>query len=366
MRKNNIPYIITYILAALVVLLGALFYRQPVLTALLLLMLLLPVLSVILCALACEKLTVSFETPPVAVPFSDDGKLRLILTVENPNLIPLLNCVLEFTYGNRFYPNEKPHEMVFAAPSRSKRSYELTFDITVPGLFELETQALRITDLLHLRTRTLPFAKTLKTAILPRELETDNIEIKKAALEEEAENSLTGELSREIRQIREYLPGDKLRDMHWKQTARLDEPMVREFEKMRESFYVLFPVVEPGTTTSSAIYGTDSVRTGMTASSAAHMGEGGISSTLALWYSLALKLIKQGETVYTVIYDAYGQTYEKYKASSEDELIRTVYELYCSTGAGLAVSDELIARIRDEIPDIVVIRDGTVNEAGRN
>ena len=386
--KKNIPYILTYVLAVLVVLLGTLFYRQPVLTALLLLMLLLPPLSVILCFMAKEKLTVSFETPPVAVPFETGGGLepddssvdmentdhpqdenecgRLIMrvSVENKSYVPLLNCTLEFGFGNRFYPNERTHEMVFAAPPGNSRSYDLSFDVSVPGLFEMETRSIHVTDLLHMKTWKIPFTKVLKTAVLPKEIETDNIVIQKASLEEEAENSLTGELSREIRQIREYEPGDKLRDMHWKQTARLDEPMVREFEKMRESFYVLFPVVEPGTSASADSHDTGINRTVTADSSAALAGAGGMSDTLALWYSLALRLIKQGETVYTVIYDAYGQTYEKYRSSSEDELTRTVYELYCSTGAGLNVSDEMIGRIREEIPDIVIIRDGRIASDG--
>ena len=124
--------------------------------------------------------------------------------------------------------------MVFAAPSKGRRYYDLVFDVAMPGLFEFETDGIKLTDLLHLKTWKISHKTLMKTAILPQETATDNIVIKKAALEEDAENSLTGELSREIRQIREYAPGDKLRDMHWKQTARLDEPMVREVERMRE------------------------------------------------------------------------------------------------------------------------------------
>lgn len=340
MRKN-IPYILSYIVAVLVVLLGALFYRQPVLTALLLLMLLIPVISVLLCFMARERLVISFDTLPLAVPSDDKTRLVLKMNVENSGPVPLLNCSMDFKYRNRFYPDETLHSVVFAAPAKSKDSIDLEFDISAPGLFEFEAGNIGITDLLHLKTWKIPFAKTIKTAILPKETGIENVEIAKAPLEEEAENSLMGELSREIKQIREYAPGDRLRDMHWKQTARLDTPMVREFERMRESFFVLFPVIETGET---------------------FAGNGAmLSATLSLWYSLAVKLIKQGETIYTIICEAEGHTYEKLKASSETDLIQTVYELYCNTPRNFGISREMLDRIADEIPNVVIIRDGIYN-----
>nr|MCR5331965.1 DUF58 domain-containing protein [Lachnospiraceae bacterium] len=176
----------------------------------------------------------------------------------------------------------------------------------------------------------------IKTSILPEETEVDTGTISKASLEEEAENSFTGELSREIRQIREYAPGDRLRDMHWKQTARLDEPMVREFERMRESFYVLCPAVDT---------------------------KKDIRPTLSMWYSLCLRLIKQGETVFTIIPDQNGQSWSMSRAACEDELLDTVYELYCSTGM---FTGEMIERIQSEIGDAVIIRDGKTAERYKN
>ena len=337
--KKNIWYIITYVLSVLVITLGTLFYRQPVLTALLLLMLLLPVLSIILCSISVGKLKVSFETMPVAISFENRPNIKM--TVENTGLIPLLNCVMGFTFKNRYFPNGKLHEIVFAAPSRSRRRYDLNFDVSVPGLFEFEAGDIYTTDMLHLVTWKIPFAARMATAILPEEVATDNFELKKAALEEDAENSLSGELSREVRQIREYAPGDRMRDMHWKQTARLDEPMVREFERMRENFYVLYPVIEVGTKAADFVY-----------------------KTLSIWYSLAGKLIRQGETIFTIFYDAESRSFEKIRAASEDELIRTVYELYCIPAENTGASEELIERIREEIPGVVVIKsDGLEQKA---
>ncbi|MBP5331633.1 MAG: DUF58 domain-containing protein, partial [Lachnospiraceae bacterium] len=330
--KKNIVYIVTYILAVLVVLLGALFYRQPVLTALLLLMFMLPVLSILMCSVAKEKLKIGFIPVPLGVTAGNEMTIRL--EIVNESVIPLLNCMLTFSYQNRFFPNRGKNELIFAAPPKSRKVIDLNFDAPVPGLFELETEMIAITDLLHMKTWKIPCVKTVKTSILPEETEVDISNIRKATLEEEAENSYTGEPSREVRQIREYVPGDKLRDMHWKQTARLDEPMVREFERTRESFYVLCPVIEPARE---------------------------LKSTMSVWYSLALKLIKQVETVFTVIPDENGQMYSLVRSGSEEELLETVYELYSGTGI---VTEEMIARIHEEIGNVAVIRDGKIAEAG--
>ena len=368
MVKKNIWYIITYILAVLVILLGALFYRQPVLTALLLMMLLLPPISIILCYAAAGKLKITFDTLPIAIPYlkEDPGSsenengitasyitdiaagngqdsscsLKIRMNVENTGFIPLLNCAVGFTFQNRYYPNDRQNEIVFAAPPKSRRSYDLNFDASIPGLFEFTADSLQVTDLIHMKTRKIQFNKRMKTAILPEEVSTDDLKVRKSPMEEDAENSLTGELTREIRQIREYAPGDKLRDMHWKQTARLDEPMVRDFERMRENFYCLFPVIEIGTKAQELMQG-----------------------TLSIWYSLAKRLIKQGETVFTIMYDTESHSFEKLKASSEDELTRTVYELYCGTYENFRISDDLCSRIRNEIPEVAIIHNAKLQTA---
>ena len=104
---------------------------------------------------------------------------------------------------------------------------------------------------------------------------------------------------------------------------------------IRESFYVFYPVVEIGTKEHDLI-----------------------QKTLSVWYSLAKKLIGQGETVITALYDVESRSFEKMKAASEDELIRTVYELYCHSSADFRVSEEILSKIREETPDVMILHNG--------
>lgn len=43
--------------------------------------------------------------------------------------------------------------------------------------------------------------------------------------------ALAGSGSQEIRQIRDYQPGDSYRTIHWKQSARTDTLMAREYAR---------------------------------------------------------------------------------------------------------------------------------------
>ncbi|MBP5727089.1 MAG: DUF58 domain-containing protein, partial [Clostridia bacterium] len=55
-----------------------------------------------------------------------------------------------------------------------------------------------------------------------------------------------GELTRDIRQLREYRAGDRLKDIHWKASASAQELMVKEYERSVDLMYLLLPEIIKG------------------------------------------------------------------------------------------------------------------------
>lgn len=246
MKLRNLPYIITYILCIILFFLGVLFYRQSLLSVLIILFIILPPLSVYLTLIASRHLEFSLECPHVNV--YPGGVARFTLAVRNPGLIPLLNVLVELKYENLYYPRPGVCEIVIPAEPRKKKGFSLPFDVTKAGMFSVGIERILITDFLHIYTKELKYDISAMIPVIPDEKRFENTYFPKAAVEtEDSEPSPDGELTNEIKQLREYRPGDRLKDIHWKQSARSKDIMVKEYESTSDLYFLILPELERDT-----------------------------------------------------------------------------------------------------------------------
>ncbi len=299
MMKRNLPYIISYILAAILVFLGTMFYRQPLLIVLLLLMMLLPIMSIAATRYAYPHLELQIKLPSGTIQLPHDLVVKLY--VKNPTLIPLLNCELHFHYENMYLPNEIEQTIVLPAEARKENLYRLPFQTKAAGMFSFEVSKLYITDFLHFYSFAVPFHWKGQMPILPEERELPDIRLTKAAIEaEDSQPAPDGELTNDLLQLRDYQPGDRIKDIHWKMTAKTDELMVKEYDRARDLYYLILPELDRDT----------------------------LQDTLSTFYSLGLRLLKARELFRVALYQPAGHTFELRKISSEEELLVALYELY--------------------------------------
>ncbi len=246
MKLRNLPYIITYILCILLFFLGVLFYRQSLLSVLIILFIILPPLSIYLTNIAAKRLEITLECPQVNV--CPGGIARYTLGVRNPGLIPLLNILVELKYENLYYPNPGVSEIVIPAELGKKKEFSLPFDVTKAGMFSVSIERILVTDFLHLYTRELKSDINVMIPVIPDEERFENTYFPKAAVEsEDSEPSAEGELTNDIKQLREYRPGDRLKDIHWKQSARSIDIMVKEYETTSDLYFLILPELESST-----------------------------------------------------------------------------------------------------------------------
>ncbi|MCR5120656.1 MAG: DUF58 domain-containing protein [Lachnospiraceae bacterium] len=246
MKLRNLPYIITYILCLAVFFLGVLFYRQSLLSVLIILFIVLPPVSICLTGYASRRLRVSFDPPRTSV--TPGGIARFSLSVDNPGFIPLLNVLVELRYENLYYPREDISEIVVPAEIRTKKQFSLPFELTKAGMFSVSVRRILVTDFLHLYTKELKSDITVLLPVIPDEQRFEDTSFPKAAVEsEDSELSPDGELINEIKQLREYRPGDRLKDIHWKQSARSKDLMVKEYETSSDLYFLILPELERST-----------------------------------------------------------------------------------------------------------------------
>ncbi|MBR1471441.1 MAG: DUF58 domain-containing protein [Lachnospiraceae bacterium] len=330
MKRNNLSYIISYIFAIVLIFLGMMFYRQSLLIILLLLMLLLPFISIAVTKAALAYLSLDVRLPSGQIQLPHD--LIVHLTIENRSIIPLLNCKLLFHYENQFLPNPARQEITLPAEARHKSTYRLPFQTAAAGMFLFDITEVLVTDFLHFYSFRLPYEWHGQLPILPAEKELPEFKLTKAAIE--AEDSVPapdGELTNDLLQLREYQPGDRLKDIHWKMTAKTDELMVKEYDRAKDLYYLLLPELDVKT----------------------------LQDTISAFYNLGLKLLRARESFRVAVYQPAAHSFSFHKVNNEDELLTILYALYMVKPE---VHSAAYARFMQQYPDMY----GVIRIAGGN
>ncbi len=300
MIRKNLPFIISYALILLCNLLGAIFYRQSFLAVLLLLCAILPPISIALTKHAL--LTLRYDAICTIQNLEAGNNVLITFHLNNPSFLPLLNCQIDFTFENLYFPNKTLHTLSLPAEPKRERFFKLPFQTSMAGMFVFTIHTLCITDYLHIYTFSLPFNKEIKIPVLPKELDLTLPAIPKAAAEDEEKitNHQRGTLSSEILQLREYRPGDRLQHIHWKMSAKMDELLVKEFDYSLDLHYLLLPELTGDQ----------------------------VQEMFSVYYTLGRLLLKKGEIFKTAIYHPTDHTFTFLDIIDDESLLQSLYQLY--------------------------------------
>lgn len=220
--------IVGYILGILILWACIVIFQQPFLLMLLFLLIILPALSIWLFHLAVSKLSVNIYSEIVAV--ENGNTVPIILECTNRSFFPLFACIFDFTLQNLYKPNTVIHKLSLPILPGKKNKIQIPVETAFCGLLSLEAKALHISDYLHFITKEIPINIKVQVPVLPA---TTDISLPSTApvsdgMEEFTESDNKGNLSSDIKEIREYRPGDRLQRIHWKLSAKLDDLLVKE------------------------------------------------------------------------------------------------------------------------------------------
>ena len=115
------------------------------------------------------------------------------------------------------------------------------------GLMRISLDRLRVYDYFSLFSAGEKLQEEMTAAVFPAPTELRLVFSSAEAGREEPETvsacAVSGDSRDEVRQLREYRPGDLGRDIHWNQSARMDALWVREYERETEEIaeIYLFP-----------------------------------------------------------------------------------------------------------------------------
>lgn len=299
MQRTNHPYRITYALMILFFLFGTIFYRQSFLAVLLLLLIILPVISIALAYHAFQRFDFLLSAPVTTVAMPE--KPIVILTAKNPTLFPFMNCVLSFQFQNMYFPSGSKNTIALPLNARKTQTLRFPFAVTQPGMLLFSLEDVKLTDFLHVYTFHKSLNKGLQIPVLPKEIP---ISFVPAAMHNESEDSgfydPAGSLSTDIREVREYLPGDRMQDMHWKLSARMDDLLVKQYERSLDDSLLFLP----------ELYGEE------------------IADTLQTLYAVSMKLIRQKEVFRIALFHTDIMEFTQAVIHDPEDLLQAFLTLY--------------------------------------
>lgn len=196
-------------------------YRSETLMMFVLLMLFLAAVMFVLSLYQPRRIKVKAEVKRAAV--VKGSSLPVCLTVMNTSWLPVMRLEV--------FLKEKKKKISCYVPGKGSAKAQTEVRCDYCGLLEVQVSHIKTYDFLLLFGRKKKISASCETAVLPvgRPMQITAGHMPSGMEEEEGGVSLPGGQPPEIYQIQKYQPGDGMRDIHWKLSARSGELLSKEY-----------------------------------------------------------------------------------------------------------------------------------------
>lgn len=304
---------INYLTLIILIIAGMLFYNNYALLFMLILLLVLPVISYFIARFNKDKISVDIYTDKTSV--GKNSSVGVCFSVNNKSILSMENFTLVVKIYNAFYGNEKTYEIIIPAASYSERKATLTIENKYCGRMVVSLEEIRGYDLFGMYRFTKSLNKTKEVMVMPygaMEIENLPLSLQGKSDDEELQFKKGDDVS-QISQIRNYIPGDKLQNIHWKLSAKAEELQVKEFS-MPYSDDVILLIELYSDKDNPDIF----------------------DELIEKLFAISVYIIKQGRKFYISWYDKMSEDFYKKEVNNDDELMEAIIDLYY---AGLLDTD---------------------------
>ena len=280
-------YRLNYLSFIIFVIAGIIFYNDYALYVLLGILILMPVISYFLTKKSIDKLNISLDLDK-----SNIGKntpVKVTFCVENKSFVPVENIRVSYEIKNSFYGNKQGYEINLIARVEISVKKVMVYDIF--SLFGFEKNVNLMKDV----------------AVCPYVIKkTENIPLSDSGRSDEEElSSIKGDDVSQISQIRDYIPGDKLQNIHWKLSAKKEEIQVKEYSMPYSDDVVLLI---------NSYVNKDEPKV--------------FDEVIEKTYGIALDLIDQGRRFYFTWFDNKEMAFKKKEVNNRDELMEAILDFF--------------------------------------
>ena len=196
----------------------------------------------------CIKIRGYIEVP---VGIAERGKESLVkLVITNPCLLPVNRLQALVVVHDVMRGRKKRYRMTLPAVPRGESEYIRSVSFSGTGNYEIYLKKLKMYDITGILSWSIPVKKQGAVQVMP-ELHVVPVRLTQATKNFYGEADVydenqPGHDKSELFQVREYHPGDRLQNVHWKLTAKQDELIVKEYSLPKACPVILFLSYRPG------------------------------------------------------------------------------------------------------------------------
>ena len=238
--KVNILTLILYILSIGIISALALIYEQPAIVLFILMLFILIPLSLVVFFNVSDKFT--FTLSPVSEYVEEPNSPAFVLEYINAAPVGLFTCDVVFTAENNYYPSMTKHRMSIPL-TRKSNSFTIPLESYDIGLVTITIEKIILHDYLSIFRKEINVSLESSVPVLPKERNIGDFPpaVPKDGPDEFTESENIGNISSDVKEIREYRPGDRLQRIHWKLSAKLDDLFVKEMAHTSTLAIILVP-----------------------------------------------------------------------------------------------------------------------------
>lgn len=175
-----------------------------------------------------KYVSLEMKAPAEEIPKNTEFFIRIRL--RNRCWLPLVTAKVLLRTGNSFVSDLA--ENVLVLPLRPGKTVEIQYPLisAYVGNVEVRSEKIVLYDLLGFHRVTVNIQKAESVYILPAGGSEDEFVLNdyETGMDEVEESKLSGSDFSDVSQVREYVPGDAMKNIHWKLSAKKDILMVKE------------------------------------------------------------------------------------------------------------------------------------------
>ena len=233
-------HIVRYILAFVANLLILLFVHSYFNYMIMIIMLVMPLISAAVCVWTSGRLKISFSGTEGEVGLGEPFLLSVILN--NQSIFPIMNVDVKLSFSNELFDLKSEHTLCIPAYVKNANVVDYQLEEQYVGVLLVKADTLYVTDWLGFFRVKRKINVERSVTVYPNSYisaEPDMSAVRSGMNESEESNKKGHDFS-EVVDVREYIPGDKLQNIHWKLSAKRETLMVKERQSMSSEKLIVF------------------------------------------------------------------------------------------------------------------------------